>query len=185
MRTLPFSQSQGISYEVTHNHLSWFIWTHDLHDDTIKHLQCHRHPVQPLLGIQVQVTLHQQYIKVYLEGLISGVCLLSHQLCRNPNLTKCGGEAQHLERVGVWSPSGLPNVQSSTARGKTPRIRVLLMSLERSWNVDIENGLALVIWTSAAQVMGKRRTTKSRESTRSRGVLRECDTALESSLQGL
>ncbi len=31
------------------------------------------------------------------------------------------------------------------------------MSLERSWNVDIENGLALAIWTSAAQVMGKRR----------------------------
>jgi hypothetical protein len=29
--------------------------------------------------------------------------------------------------------------------------------LRRSWDVDIENGLALVIWTSAAQVMGKRR----------------------------
>jgi hypothetical protein len=31
------------------------------------------------------------------------------------------------------------------------------VSLERSWSVDIENGLALAIWTSAAQVMGKRR----------------------------
>jgi hypothetical protein len=31
------------------------------------------------------------------------------------------------------------------------------MSLERSWSVDIENGLALAIWTSAVQVMGKRR----------------------------
>jgi hypothetical protein len=31
------------------------------------------------------------------------------------------------------------------------------VSLERSGNVDIENGLALVIWTSIAQVMGKRR----------------------------
>ncbi len=30
--------------------------------------------------------------------------------CRNPNLTKCGGEAQHLEKLGIWSPPGLPNV---------------------------------------------------------------------------
>jgi hypothetical protein len=32
-----------------------------------------------------------------------------------------------------------------------------LESLERSWSVDVQNALALVIWTSAAQVMGKRR----------------------------
>jgi hypothetical protein len=31
------------------------------------------------------------------------------------------------------------------------------MSLEISWNVDIENGLALAIRTFSAQVMGKRR----------------------------
>jgi hypothetical protein len=36
-------------------------------------------------------------------------------------------------------------------------LRRFLVSLKRSWNVDIENGLALVIWTFAAQVMGKRR----------------------------
>jgi len=29
---------------------------------------------------------------------------------RNPNLAKCGGEAQHLEKLGTWSPPGLPNV---------------------------------------------------------------------------
>jgi hypothetical protein len=40
---------------------------------------------------------------------------------------------------------------------KTPRIDVFLVSLQRSWSVDIENGLVLVIWTSVAQVMGKRR----------------------------
>ncbi len=34
---------------------------------------------------------------------------------------------------------------------------VFLVSLQRSWSVDIENGLALAIWTSVAQVMGKRR----------------------------
>jgi hypothetical protein len=30
--------------------------------------------------------------------------------CRNPTLAKCGGEAQHLEKLEVWSPPGLPNV---------------------------------------------------------------------------
>jgi hypothetical protein len=52
--------------------------------------------------------------------------------CRNPNLAKCGGEAQHLEKLGIWSPPGLPNVQSLTERGKTPRIGVSLVSLKRS-----------------------------------------------------
>jgi hypothetical protein len=52
--------------------------------------------------------------------------------CRDPTLAKCGGEAQHLEKVKIWSPPGLSNVQSSTARGKTPRIGVFLVSLERS-----------------------------------------------------
>jgi hypothetical protein len=60
--------------------------------------------------------------------------MLSPQVseCRNPNLAKCGGEAQHLEKLGIWSPPGLPNVQSSTAGPKTPRIGVFLVSLERS-----------------------------------------------------
>jgi hypothetical protein len=63
-----------------------------------------------------------------------------------------------LPKLGTWSPlGGLPNVWSSTSEAKTPRIGVFLVSLERSWIVDVQNGLALVIWTSAAQVMGKRR----------------------------
>jgi hypothetical protein len=77
--------------------------------------------------------------------------------CRNPTLAKCAGEAQHLEKVRIWSPLGLPNVQSSTTTPKTPRIEVFLVSLKRSWSVDIENVLALIIWTYLAQVMGKRR----------------------------
>jgi hypothetical protein len=80
-----------------------------------------------------------------------------NQKCRNPTLAKCGGEAQHLEKLKVGSLSGLLNVQSSTTRPKTPCIGVFLVSLERSWNVDIENALALAIRTSTAQVMGKRR----------------------------
>ncbi len=50
--------------------------------------------------------------------------------CRNPTLAKCGGEAQHLEKLGIWNPPGLLNVQSSTTR-ETPRIGVFLVSLER------------------------------------------------------
>jgi hypothetical protein len=53
-------------------------------------------------------------------------------ICRNPTLAKCGGEAQHLEKVRIWSPPGLPNVQSSTARPKTPCIEVSFVPLERS-----------------------------------------------------
>jgi hypothetical protein len=34
----------------------------------------------------------------------------SYLACRNPTLAKCGGEAQHLEKLEVWSPPGLPNV---------------------------------------------------------------------------
>ncbi len=58
--------------------------------------------------------------------------IFRERLCRNPTLAKCGGEAQHLEKVRIWSPLGLPNVQSSTTRPKTPRIGVFLVSLERS-----------------------------------------------------
>ncbi len=53
-------------------------------------------------------------------------------ICRNPTLAKCGGEAQHLEKLEVGSLLRLPNVQSSTAGGKTPRIGVFLVSLKRS-----------------------------------------------------
>jgi len=52
--------------------------------------------------------------------------------CRNPTLAKCGGEAQHLEKLEIWSPPQLPNVQRLTARPKTIRIEVFLVSLERS-----------------------------------------------------
>ncbi len=69
--------------------------------------------------------------KLAMDYVSTGM-LFCHVACRNPNLAKCWGEAQHLERVGIGSPPGLPNVQSSTARGKTPRIGVFLVSLKRS-----------------------------------------------------
>jgi hypothetical protein len=38
------------------------------------------------------------------------MCFDPYDRCRNPTLAKCGGEAQHLEKVRIWSPPGLPNV---------------------------------------------------------------------------
>jgi hypothetical protein len=64
-------------------------------------------------------------------------------------------------KVGTWSPPGLLQFQSSTAEGNTPRLEVFFILLERSWSVDVENGLAWAIWTSSAQVMVER---KGRES---------------------
>ncbi len=76
-------------YKVTHNPLNQYLSAHDLHDDIIKHLQHHCHQAQLLLGIQVQVTLHQQYIKVHLEGLINGVHLLLHLLSHHHYIFHC------------------------------------------------------------------------------------------------
>jgi hypothetical protein len=51
---------------------------------------------------------------------------------------------------GLWSPPGLPKLQSSILGVKTPCLETFLMSLESYWSVDVENGLAWAIWTFAA-----------------------------------
>jgi hypothetical protein len=62
-----------------------------------------------------------------------------------------------LPKWGLGSPPGLLKTQSSIARVKTPCLEMFFISLQRSWNVDVENGLTWAIWTSAAQVMCERR----------------------------
>jgi hypothetical protein len=54
-------------------------------------------------------------------------------------------------------PLGLLKLQSSIAGVKTPCIRVLFISLGSYWSVDVKNGLAWAIWTSAEHVMAKRK----------------------------
>jgi hypothetical protein len=61
-----------------------------------------------------------------------------------------------LPKVGTWSPSGLLQLQSSIAEVKTPCLEVFLILLKRPWSLDVENGLAWAIWTSATQVMVER-----------------------------
>jgi hypothetical protein len=62
-----------------------------------------------------------------------------------------------LPKWGLESPSGLPRFQSLISGAKRPRIGVFFISLESYESVDVENELAWAIWTSAAQVMCKRR----------------------------
>jgi hypothetical protein len=91
--------------------------------------------------------------------------------------------------MGLGSLLGLPKIQSAITRVKTPYMEVFFTPLERSWSVDIQNGLAWTIWTFAAQVMVKRRagsqtTIKSRNRPNSgvcKGSETHCWKALEES----
>jgi hypothetical protein len=60
-------------------------------------------------------------------------------------------------KMGLRSTLGFPKTQNTIARVKTPHIEVFLIPLERSWSVDVQNGLAWAIWTYATQVMVERR----------------------------
>jgi hypothetical protein len=82
------------------------------------------------------------------------------QWCRNPTLRQVWGWDSHSQKweLGVlWDSSGLPKLQSSVSEVKTHCLEVFFIPLERSWSVNVENGLAWAIRTSAAQVMVKRR----------------------------
>jgi len=62
-----------------------------------------------------------------------------------------------LSKWGLRSPLGLSKLQSSIAGVKTPYIGVFFISLESYRKVDVKNGLAWAIWTSATHIMAKRR----------------------------
>jgi hypothetical protein len=93
--------------------------------------------------------------------------------------------------MGFGSPPGLSKIQSMIAGVKTPRIETFFILLERSWSVDVQNGLAWAIWNLQHKLWSKEGSgvklpvwlpiTKSRESTRFRCVQVECNTPLESS----
>jgi hypothetical protein len=62
-----------------------------------------------------------------------------------------------LPEMGLGSPPGLPKLWSSFAGVKTPCIEMFFIPLERSKSLDVQNGLAWAIWTSATQVMVEKR----------------------------
>jgi len=76
--------------------------------------------------------------------------------CRNSTLRECEDEI-HTPKIGTWESSGTPRTLGFDCRGQTPHIGVLFISLESYRSVNVENGLAWAIWTSAAHVMAKRK----------------------------
>ncbi len=62
--------------------------------------------------------------------------------CHNPILRKRVKVRLTLPKWGLGSPLGLPKLQSSIARVKTPCIGAFFISLERYQRVDVENGFA-------------------------------------------
>jgi hypothetical protein len=46
-----------------------------------------------------------------------------------------------LPKMGLESPLGLPNIQSSIAGVKKPRLEVFFIPLKRSWSVDVQMAL--------------------------------------------
>jgi hypothetical protein len=94
---------------------------------------------------------------IYLSTLLQrpSATFLCVLCCRNPTL---GLRMQlTLPKVGKWSPPGLPKTQKIIWGVKSPCIGAFFISMEMSWSVHAQNGLAWAIWTSAAQVMGKSR----------------------------
>jgi hypothetical protein len=73
-----------------------------------------------------------------------------------PLWVKCEDEI-HTPESGNLKSSATPENSELEFRGQNTSHGVFLIPLERSWTVDVQNGLAWAIWTSAAQVMGKRK----------------------------
>ncbi len=59
--------------------------------------------------------------------------------------------------MGVGVPNGVPNLQSAIAGAKTNQIERFFRLLKSYQNLNVQNGLALPIWTSKTQVMVKRK----------------------------
>jgi hypothetical protein len=71
-----------------------------------------------------------------------------------------GNEPSHSQgnsHFRKWSPGGLPKLQRKILGVKIQWLMAFFTSLERFWNVDVQNRLALLIWTIETQVMAKRR----------------------------
>jgi hypothetical protein len=48
-----------------------------------------------------QQQLHHHQTKIVSGNFIHSQFIFTQNFCRNPTLAKCGGEAQHLEKLGV------------------------------------------------------------------------------------
>ncbi len=84
----------------------------------------------------------------------------SHATCSWECKKMWGNRLSHSQgnsHIESWNPGGLLNVQRAIVGVKTQWIEEFFISLERYWNLDVENGLASPIWTSETQVVPKRK----------------------------
>jgi hypothetical protein len=82
----------------------------------------------------------------------------SHISCSRKCKRVWGNEPSHFQvnsHFGSWSPDGLLNFQRAIAGVKIHWIKNFLISLKRSWNVDVWNGLTWLIWTPETQKKGR------------------------------
>jgi hypothetical protein len=89
--------------------------------------------------------------------LFSIANLPQRSILSQPHFWKSVRMTLTLPKWGLGSPPRLPKVESWITRIKKPCIGVFFISLESYESVDVENELAWAIWTSAAQVIWKRR----------------------------
>jgi hypothetical protein len=76
------------------------------------------------------------------------------------SVRKCEGMHLHIpkttptwEMESQWPPESL----GAISWVKTQWFEAFFILLERSWNINVRNGLALLIWTFKTQVMAKRK----------------------------
>jgi hypothetical protein len=86
------------------------------------------------------------------------VCIFSYWVVLSqPHFWKSVRMTLTLPKLGLGSPGGLLKLQNWILGVKTPCIGVFFISLKSYESLNVENELAWAIWTSEAQVMGKRR----------------------------
>ncbi len=137
MRALPFSQSPSINYEVTCNPLS-STFSRQYHQTSIQH----HHLVQLGLGIQVQITLHQQYIKVCLEGLFIGVHLLLHLLLHHHHIFRYKPWPRH--QYTPWRSAILLGELRNSMEGQVPFFWRSSRQLFQLWFMNWSSSMALI-----------------------------------------
>jgi hypothetical protein len=89
-------------------------------------------------------------------GECKGMSPHTPKWCRNPTLAKCEDET-HTPKVGNLESFETPECLEFENKAQNTSHWGVLGVIGKSWSVDVQNGLALVIWTSATQVMSKRR----------------------------
>jgi hypothetical protein len=97
------------------------------------------------------------YIVCNMGNKTYGLNLLVVHWLLQPHFWKSVRMKLTLLKWGLGSPLRFPKLQSSIVGVKTPRLGVLFISLENYQSVDVENGLAWLIWRSVAQIMAKRK----------------------------